>query len=88
MPVRCKNTLQPNIAKLSVPLQMYRSQKNVIHIIKEESMLVIADNLNTRNIPYMEALKKKEKKALEKILGKMVFSTSVKGKIELELLYG
>ena len=67
MPVRCKNTLQPNIAKLSVPLPMYRSQKNVIHIIKEESMLVIADNLNTRNAPYLEALKKKEKKDLEKM---------------------
>jgi 5-methyltetrahydrofolate corrinoid/iron sulfur protein methyltransferase len=28
-------------------------------------MLVIADNLNTRNAAYMEALKKKDKKALE-----------------------
>jgi cobalamin-dependent methionine synthase I len=32
---------------------------------KEGKMLVIADNLNTRNTSYMAALKKKDKKAIE-----------------------
>lgn len=31
-------------------------------------MIIIAENLNTRNKPYMEALKKKDKKAIEQIV--------------------
>jgi cobalamin-dependent methionine synthase I len=35
-------------------------------------MIVIAENLNTRNAPYMEALKKKDKKAVSGMAGELV----------------
>ncbi len=38
---------------------------SIYHLVKEDGMLVIADNLNTRNADYMGALKKKDGKTIE-----------------------
>jgi len=57
--------------------------------LKKLVMVLTIEEGKVRNIQLNNCQgKEQKKKALEKILGKMVFSTSVKGKIELELLYG